>query len=158
MICVTIHYHIFELHHSIIMNMVLSFYPFSFYEYFLCFPWSMAPFWRCSYSRLSLNSWDKLTSLFSVVIRISQTYRLSWDGFFCLFPGTYTCGYCKKVCYRINFKLWMKYCACWNCDDMMFGLLIPIPIIVYLHRKKILCFNNQFTSSYNLSINCCVLL
>ena len=29
------------------------------------FSWSMAPFWRCSFSRRFLNSWAKLTSLFS---------------------------------------------------------------------------------------------
>ena len=52
----------------------------------------------------------------------------------------------------------MKYCACWHCDDMIFWLLLPIPTGVYLHRTKIFCFHNQFTSSYNLSINCCVLL
>ena len=45
----------------------------------------------------------------------------------------------------------MKYCACWHYDDMLLGMLIPIKIIVYLHRTKILCFNNQFTSSYNVS-------
>ena len=100
------------------------------------------------------------TNFFScvIIVSISQTYRLYWDGFFCLCPGTYTCGYFMKVCYRVNFKLWMKYCACLHCDDMMFGLLIPIPIGVYLHITKIFFFNNQFTSSYNLSINCCVLL
>ena len=47
----------------------------------------------------------------------------------------------------------MKYCTCWNCDDMLFKLLIPIPIIVYLHRTKTLYFNNKSPSSYNLSIN-----
>ena len=77
---------------------------------------------------------------------------------FCLCLGTYTCGYCVKICYYINFKSWMKYCACWHCDDMLIGLLIPIPISVYLHRTKILCFNNQFLGSYNFSINCYVIL
>ena len=61
-----------------------------------------------------------------------------------------------KVCYCINFKLWMNYCACWHCDDMVFWLLITIPISVYLHRTNIFCFDNQLSSSYNLYINCCV--
>ena len=51
----------------------------------------------------------------------------------------------------------MKYCAHWCCDDIMLGMLIPIPISVYLYRTNILCFNNQFTSSYNFSIICCII-
>ena len=49
MICVTIYFHIFEFNSSIILNMILSFCPFSFYISFFYFPWSMAPFWRCSF-------------------------------------------------------------------------------------------------------------
>ena len=90
------------------------------------------------------------------IVRISQTYRLSWYIFFCLFTGTYTGGYWVKVCYRINYKLWIKYCSCWHCDDMIFGLLIPILISVYLHKTNIFCVNNQFNSSYNFSTSCCV--
>ena len=78
--------------------------------------------------------------------------------FFNLCPGTYTFGYCVKICYCINFKLWMKYCACCHCDDILLGVLITIPISVYLHRKNIFCFNNQFPSSYSFSVNCCVIL
>ena len=100
------------------------------------------------------------TNFFSdlISVRTSQTYRLFWYGFFSFCPGTYTLGYCMKICYCINFKSWMKYCACWKCDDMLLGLLIPIIISIYLHITKILCFNDQLHSSYNLSINCCVIL
>ena len=77
---------------------------------------------------------------------------------FLLCPGTYTFGFCVKIFYCINFKSWMKYCECWQCDNMRMGMLIPISISVYLHRKNILCFNNQFPRSYNFSIKCCVIL
>ena len=93
-----------------------------------------------------------------IIVRISQTYRMYRYGFLCLCTITYTFGYCVKICYCINFKLLMKYCAFWHCDDMLLGLLITIPISVYLHRTNILRFNNQFTSSYNFSVNCCVFL
>ena len=69
---------------------------------------------------------------------------------FCLCPVAYTFGYFMVFYYCIKFKSWMKYCACWNCDDMLLGMLIPIPISVYLHRTNILRFNNQISSSYNL--------
>ena len=36
--------------------------------FFLDFPWSMKPFWRGSFSILSLNYWAKLTSMFSVPV------------------------------------------------------------------------------------------
>ena len=81
-----------------------------------------------------------------------------WYSFFCLCPGTYTFGYFMEICYRINFKLWMKYCACWHCYDMLLGVLTPITISVYLHRRKVFLFSNQFARSDNLSINCCVIL
>ena len=83
---------------------------------------------------------------------------MSWCGFFCLCPATYTFGYVVEIYYFINFNSWMSYCACWHCDDMLLGVLIPISISFCLHRTKILCFNNQFSSSNNLSINCCVVL
>ena len=89
-----------------------------------------------------------------IIVRISQTYRLSWYWFFCLSPGTYTFEHCVKICYCINFRSWMKYFACCHCDDMLLGMLIPIPISVYLHITNILCFNNQFPISYNFSVNC----
>ena len=68
--CVTIHFQIFELHSSIILNMILYFCPFSFHESFFNFPWSMAPLWRSYSSIWSLNYWAKLKSLFSVPVCI----------------------------------------------------------------------------------------
>ena len=88
-----------------------------------------------------------------IIVGISQTYRISWYWFFCLCPVIY-----MEICYIINSKSWMKYCACWKCDNMMLGVLIPIPISVHLHITTILCFNNQFASSNNFSLNYCVIL
>ena len=62
---------------------------------------------------------------------------------------TYNFGYATNICFCSNFKLWMEYCASWHCDDVLLRMLTPIPISVYLHIKKILCFNKKFYSSYN---------
>ena len=119
---------------------------------------------RCHYKILHIfqNQNFSTTNLFSdvIIVRISQKYRLSWYGFFSLCPATLKFWYCVKICYCINFKLWMKYCACWHCDDTLLGMLIPIPISVYLNITKILCFNNQYPRSYIFPsifvLACCV--
>ena len=51
-----------------------------------------------------------------------------------LWGWTPSFGYCVKICYCINFKSWMKSCACWHCDDILLGVFIPIQLIVYLSR------------------------
>ena len=86
------------------------------------------------------------------------TYSMSWYGFFCLCQVAYTFGYVMEMCYCIKLNLWMNYCSCWHCDDMMLGMWTQIPIIVYLHRTKIFWLKNRFARSDNLSINCCVIL
>ena len=71
------------------------------------------------------------TNFFSnvIIVRIIQTYRMYWYVFFCLCPVTYTFGYVVDICYFINFKLWMKYCECWNCDYMVLGTSLSNSIL-----------------------------
>ena len=78
MICVTIHVHIFEFNSSIILNMILSFCPFSFYESFY-FPLSMAPFRRYSFSRKYLNSWAKITYFSGASVHFNLWIKSDWS-------------------------------------------------------------------------------
>ena len=77
LVCITIHFHIFVCNISIILNMILSIYPFYFTSYFFSFNWSKTPCFRCSLDRFFWNSLARLKSLFCVqeLIGIRESNR-----------------------------------------------------------------------------------
>ena len=77
-----------------------------------------------------------------IIISISHNNWMSLYGFFCLNPVTNILRDVLEISYWDNIKTCMKYCACWNYDNLLQWLLFPIPIGVFLHGAKILCLGN----------------
>ena len=90
LVCIAIHFQIFVCNISIILKMILYFYPFYFTVFFLYFTWSMNPWLQCFLDSFVWNYLSRLASLFCVQewIRICES-NVFYHGIWTLYINWY---------------------------------------------------------------------
>ena len=71
-----------------------------------------------------------------IIISISHNNWMSLYDYFCLVPTKNILRDVLYISYYDNIKTWMKYCACWNYDNILQWLLFPITIGVFCMNQR----------------------